>query len=324
MKKLILRAFLFLIIISSFLNATPHLILNFDINKTIIATDTVNNKTVEETLNELLALTYWDCWDSTIQNPISFANYVKEYLVPGYDHNPQIQSLRRLHLSHFLDYLKKNSHPYYEVAHKEYQEALVSLKESKTQVFPSFYLLLDHLDKNQISYTIIFRSFGNEISLVTNEVNNTYKTMFHRTAKFREGKLGFDDAETWIESPQEIYQALLKHTHLAIHDDWFYWNKHDRSASKGKPFLIERDDPAVLSIFFDDNICNHTETNIITPYDVAKKEFIPINELIESGHAICVDTLQAINNKNYFIDLLHQTLEKNCSLKEVVQAQINL
>lgn len=323
MKKVILKAVLFFIFITAFLNAEPHLILHFDINKTIIATDSVNKKTVEEILNELLSLKYCDCWEKNVKSPISFANYVKEYLVPGSDQDPHIQNLRRFHLAHFLDYLKDNAHPHYQQAYLEYQRAFKSLKECETHIFPSFYTLLADLDKNNISYTIILRSFGNEISLVTNEINKTYKVMFQRTAKFREGKFTFDDNEMWIECPQIIYQTLLKNTHLAIHDDWTYWNRHNKSALKGKPFLIERDDPSVLSIFFDDNICHQSDINIIAPYDIAKRELIPIPELIESGHAICVDTLQAINDKNYFVDLLHKTLEKSKSTNNTVSHSVN-
>lgn len=171
---------------------------------------------------------------------------------------------------------------------------------SKGSVFPSFYSLLEHLDSKDISYSIILRSFSQKIVDVKNEINSKHKKMFDQFGRFRKGKLLLEN-ET-IENPFLIYNHLRRSEHIAIHDDYKYWNSHRRSSTYGKPFYIDTADRDTLPIFFDDNITENEIKNIIAPIDVATGKQVPIKDLILSGQAVHVDTLKALSDLNYYIN----------------------
>lgn len=317
MKSIIRCLFVLTFLLVSDLQGSPHLILHFDINKTLIASDKLNHKTVDHVLNEILALKYHDCWDCTVHHPISFVTYVKKHLITTAENETLLTAARKDCFCKFLDYLRENNHPYYESALKDYEAASIALHASDSFVFASFYRLIEFLDENQISYTIILRSFGGELTLVQHEINTNYKMMFRRNGKFREGKLQLDNEE-WIEEAHAIYKHLLSLEHTAIHDDWPYWNAHANSAKKGKLFPIDRRTKNVLSIFFDDNIINDPQTNIITAVDAHTGEHISIEELIDLGQAIPVNTLEAILNREYYVDVVLQTIQKHAIEKHAV------
>ncbi len=185
--KYILRLFLTLLIVSIHLygEATPHLILNFDINKTLIASDKAGKKSVEDVLNELLAEKYSARWDESLQEEMTFDVYIKHILIPGPEDNSELNKQRKLYLQHFIDYLLTHDHPLCESALADYGSALRSLQISKGTIFASFYHLIRDLDAKEISYSIILRSFGDEVLEVKNEINAHYKTIFNRLENFR-------------------------------------------------------------------------------------------------------------------------------------------
>lgn len=302
--KSILRLLLVFLIVTMPLvgEELPHLILYFDINKTLIASDKVGHKSVEDVLNELLAEKYKARWEESLPKEMTFEAYVKECLVPGSKENPDLKKKRRSYLHHFVDYLLENHHPLYPTVLNEYEATLAHLKASQTIVFTSFYALLDDLDRKGVSYSVVLRSFGEEVFDVKNEIGAVRGGMFSQTGKFREGRLLLGESK--FEGSYDIYHQLRRIDHAAIHDDWNYWNEHGMAAKQGKPFYIDRTDTETLSIFFDDNICD----NIIAPIDVATGELIPIEELIGSGQAVRVDTLKAIVDTDYFKDRVQAAL----------------
>lgn len=288
-------------------DVTPHLILYFDINKTLIASDKAGNKSVSDVLNELLAEKYEAQWDVTTPK-MSFEMYVYDVLVPGSSLHDNVYQERKYHVQHFVDYLREKAHPLYQTVLQDYNSLLASLNQSSGMVFPSFYHLLEHLDKAKISYSIILRSFGDETVDVAKEVNKIYKKIFRSLGEFRGEQLVFNGK--LIEGTDSIYQLLRRVEHAAIHDDWKHWNGHGMTAKHGKPFYVDREDPKTLSIFFDDNIKNDLVHNIVAPLDAKTGELISIEELIESGQAVRVDTLKAIQEPNYFIDRVQEALDK--------------
>lgn len=316
--KYSLQIFIIFIIISMplFSEGTPHLILYFDINKTLIASDKAGNKSVEDSLNELLAEKYKACWDESLQEAITFNEYVHEILVPdsliqGSIENQNLRAERRFYLQHFIDYLHTQNHPLYKTVLQDYETALKVLKSSNSAIFPSFYSLLEDLDKKGISYSIILRSFGEEVFDVKTEINTIYKMLFNQTGKFREGNLLLQESES-IEGSWTVYNQLRRIEHTAIHDDWNYWTVHGESTMQGKPFYIDREDNETLSIFFDDNIREDDSIkNIIAPLDARTGKLIPIKELIQSGQAVRVETLKAILNPDYYIDCVKEAIYKH-------------
>lgn len=290
----------------------PHLILYFDINKTLIASDKAGNKSIEDVLNELLAEKYEDLWDGSLRE-MTFDAYVHEVLVPGSADSPAVQARRRFYLQHFITYLHEQNHPHHRTILQEYETILNMLKSSNSTVFTSFYALLDVLDRKGISYSIILRSFGEEVFDVKTEIQRHHKTKFSRVGKFREGKLFLGENES-ISDSREIYHQFRRIAPTAIHDDWNYWNVHHLSTQYGKPFYVDREDRETLSIFFDDNIRTDDSTNnIIAPIDATTGRLIPMEDLVESGQAVRVNTLEAILNADYYVNLVREAIDKHAS-----------
>lgn len=288
----------------------PHLVLHFDINKTLIASDKVGNKLVDDVINELLAEKYIALWDSSLLEEMSFDDYVSKILIPGAKNDAELKRQRKCYLQHFLDYLRVNNSPLYKLAFCEYEAALKVLETSQGDIFPSFYRLIEKLNEQQISYSIILRSFGLELFEVKQEINSFHEGLICRTAEFQKGKLYLDSGEV-IEDSYEIYCTLRSIGHIAIHDDWNYWNSHGLAAHQGKPFYVDREDSETLSIFFDDNIDEADSiNNIISSLDAHSNESIPIEEVVELGLPVRVDTLEAILNDNYFIERVEEAVEK--------------
>lgn len=313
----IFRTFFTLLAVSIplFGDPNPHLILYFDINKTLIASDKAGNKSVEEVLNELLAEKYKDYWSDSLDEPITFDEYVQTILVPGPRESRELRDERKIYTQHFIDYLLGQNHPSYQAVLDDYEAALMVLDNSNGMIFPSFYALKDHLDNSGISYSIILRSFGEEVFEVKDEINKVYTMFFNGSGTFREGKLQLEDDQS-IEDPLAIYQFLRRIDHTAIHDDWNFWNGNSMFSNAGKPFYIDREDHETLPIFFDDNIREDDSThNIIAPLDAVTNELIPIEQLIESGQALRVDTLKAILNNNYYINCVDEALHKHSQSK---------
>src|ERR1700730_7016774 len=98
----------------------PHLILHFDINKTLIASDKTENNSIENVINELLCRKYSACWDETLQEPITFDEYVRMVLLPGAEHDVKLKEERLVYLVHFIDHLRSHHHPLYHTVLEEY------------------------------------------------------------------------------------------------------------------------------------------------------------------------------------------------------------
>lgn len=232
---------LLLLLIPMLGEGTPHLMLHFDINKTLIASDKATHKTKEDVVKRLLIEKYGPSCDP----------------------------------AHF-------------------KKVLAILQTSA--VFPSFYHLIEVLQKRGISYSIYLRSFGQDIQDVSREIG------ISQFGELRQGVFYVEDK--CFQDPSAIYQELKRLGHVAIHDDWAYWAANGKGAFYGKPFYIDREDTQVISLFFDDNL----DENIVSPVDVKTGEPIAIEELVQSGQAIRVDTLEAILDKDYYLKLVEHAL----------------
>ncbi len=324
--KNITRLFLFLLILTVSLigDEYPHLILNVDINKTLIASDKAGGKLVEDVLNEMMAEKYVALWDHSQQKMTTFETYVEKVLLSESLNDQEFSKLRKYHLQHFIDFLSAHNHPLYETVLHEYETALSTLTAVKGKVFPSFFTLLNHLEQKGISYSVILRSYGKEISEVKNEIEAVQKIVFKHTGKFRKGNLILDH-EKPITDHAGIYQQLRRISHTAIHDDWQYWSAGKMCTKLGKPFYVDRNDPETLSIFFDDNIgLKNSDTNIIASLDASNGELIPIEELIESGQAVPVNTLEAILNTDYFKKHVEDALYKHLRRYELIEEKVGI
>lgn len=320
----IIHLFLSFLLISSslFSEDTPHLILYFDINKTLIASDKAGNKSVNDVVNELLAEKYQACWDASVKDPLTFDEYVNTILLPGPKNDENLRTQRKFYRQHFIEYLQEHNHSLYKTILQDYENVLTTLNTSNGSIFNSFYSLLNHLDQNKISYSVVLRSFGKEVFEVKDEINKLYKMIFNQTGQFHQGSLILEGNQL-IEG-DAIYKKLRKIEHIAIHDDWGYWSKNKMSSKFGKPFYIDQKDHQILSIFFDDNINeNDANYNIIAPLDAATGTLIPIEKLVASGQAVRVDTLKAILNNNYYIKHVAEAIEKHSLKHKPIQENVS-
>lgn len=283
----------------------PHLLLHFDVNKTLIASDRAGEKTLEDVLNQLLSLKYEYKWESSLHEALSYDAYVRTVLLPGPESDLELKKRRKDYLIHFIDYLKEVNHPFYAEALLTYHDARERLNSSNGDVFSSFYRLLNHLDHEQISYTIILRSFGSEVFEIADEISLNSNIKISHKGYFNEGTL-YVDNERVGNNPSEIYEKFKSLSHIAIHDDWAYWVKGEKKIQYGKPFIFDQNDEFFLSIFFDDNIVlDNSGDNIICPIDI--KGFQPsIDDLAAKNQAFVIDTLDAIIMDDYFINLINR------------------
>lgn len=305
MKAFVRFLFVLILPLSLYGAATPHLMLHFDVNKTLIASDKALNKSTEATLNELLAEKYVAIWDESMREPLSFYAYVNAILASSTTDAQQREQWRYT-LEHFNDYLREQGHPLYPVVQKEYEVAQAQLKRYKGRVFPSFYHLIQHLNQAAIPYSIILRSMGHEIADVSEEIGRACGISFC-TGKFLSGALHLN-ANTILTDAYAIYTHLRQGQHAAISDDWHFWSTHGMGAEWGKPFYIDLEDAQTLSLFFDDNIGEGIHWNIVAPRHAKTGELLPIDLLLKSRQLVRVKTLEAILNQDYFLQLVQEAI----------------
>jgi hypothetical protein len=162
--------------------AERHLVLYFDINKTCIMSDRLAGKSEEAVVNEILANTSWGlqtadgwhlCTDEPIflrptnvdgQKYISYAEYI-EIINPGRDKRKLRTSLTTC--------FTKEGHPGHRLA--QMNADLVSKLRNPDGSFrlliPSFFHLLVSLKKAKRSFALCFRTFGEDLLDVAEELN---------------------------------------------------------------------------------------------------------------------------------------------------------
>lgn len=299
------------------------LILHFDVNKTLIIEDKVSGKTADYIILCELAEKTKACWEPSITSPISYADYVVNYLCPGNKSDISIKSQRKKYIATFLDFLKDHPEAHINANYTQVKEAFDLSMEKIPQsdrcyILPSFYHLIKHLNEKKIDYIICLRTFGKDLRDVMHEIQMQNKQIqFSSLGSFNEHELtlrktGSENAIR-IKDKQAIYDTIHSHdAHLALQDHWKYWNNHGEKAEFGKLFPFESSGETV-SIFFDDNIEIDKESllreqNIIAPYDLKMNKVVSISNVLDEGYAYKVDTLGAINDKHYFEKLVDRTL----------------
>lgn len=277
-----------------------HLVLFFDVNGTIIALDTAQEKTIEVTLLQELAKRYTARWHESVPEPITYAKFVRRYLLKGDEKlDLVLKRQRQQKYADFITYLEHN-HP---EIHEKVQADFIMLRDtllgSNGHLFPSFIKLLSELKAQQISFTLVLRSFGDDIPAVKRELE-MHNVFISEVGHF-EGPVLYLHGRQLIK-PQEIAQALIPGRHQAWRDDWKYWHTHKHAGEFGKPFYLSERQP--LSLFFDDKA---VEKDIIHIQRL-DGSVMPKDEALSQGYLIAVDTLQAIRDSDYFCERVFKML----------------
>jgi len=302
--NIVIRSIIFLCVLAApLLGEGPHLVLYFDVNKTLIATDMASNKSIDDVINEELAAKYVYCWDESLLSPMSYREYIDNVVVP----DGKSRAMRKAYLYNFLEYLRESEHPLFFEAKKKFENVKTCLIQSPSVIFPSFFRLIDYLNGEGISYTIILRSYGHEIYDVQDEINYYYAgDLVTQSGQFREGRLIIGEDKRILSDSLEIYKYLCRSGHLAIQDDWNYWSTHGLKKEMGKPFYVDLEDEEVFSIFFDDNIMDSEVMNIVAPINPKTGESLSVQQMRELGRVMKVDTFEAILDSDYFVDFVQK------------------
>jgi hypothetical protein len=288
-------------------NVPSRLLLHFDINRTLIATDKVSRKSQEDILNEAIADKVYDRWDDSIDDPISYSDYVKHHICPDKERNPAVKNKQKELLSKTLTVLEERNHPLYRDVLQVYERSLEVLKSQKNTIFSSFFKLLDYLDQKKISYTLILRSFGPDAPEIGEELKRELrKEMIHEFLSMKQGIL-------WTnEGQKDLYEYIKQASyHFSVRDDWEHWYKHDEIGQFGKRFPVDLEDTETISLFFDDNARldeKRPDRNAIAPYDVKTGNPLSVERLIEQCRIFPVDTLEALCEEDYYIQLIEKAL----------------
>jgi|SRR3989339_877320 len=278
-------------------NSEKELRLHFDINKTIIAMDTVQGKGLEETINGILAEFTFAKWDGNHEQ--SYYAYITDRLA---EQNPELsrsdekfKTKRAVLLKDFSLYLKQ-----YPALLMQYQDdkscMLKILGDGEMVIFPSFFKVIAWLDIHYPNkYAIYLRTFGQDLPEVVPAIEKITSLRFAGQGEFQEKNLSLLGKE---ETLHDFFNGKNAQ-HYAIRDDYTYWKSQGFQAIGGKPFPLDIDNSNVISIFFDDN-ANDPDKPIIYPIGLDNR-LEDIAELLKNGNVVAVNPKQAILDEDYFI-----------------------
>jgi hypothetical protein len=288
------------------ISTAPHVNIHMDLNKTIIATDGAAKLDTDDVLIYALACYTNDLWYPNIKEPISYVEYVKFYLLPNPQKDPNIKKKQYQKIKGFLRELELSDHPKYPHLNHLFEKAKKKLKSLDSFIFPSFFKLLRHLQEKKISHTLFFRTFGNDGDKVIEEiVAKTGLIITSTKDRFQEGEL------IPVHGTEDLYSYIQRPGHRLVQDDWKWWFSHGEKAQFGKPFIVDESNPERLSIFFDDHavpLLTFPEKNIVAPLS-PEGNFLDIHDLIEKGFIVPVNTIEAIIDDHYFIKHLDKAIE---------------
>ncbi len=281
--------------------------IHFDINGTVIAVDFAVERTVleEQYLQDFLSKKISAIWE-TGQKEMTYM----EYLKTKYPARELLRKNLKSELYHMFEKMKIINHTDQEKYKNVYEIALEKLKilrEENRHVFPSVFRLLDQLQQSHIQATIFLRTFGSEGPLVAEEISQKFPDI-----QFQKP---IDLGKEKIKLP---IHSLQDNGHQIIIDDFKQWNENGRKKEYGKPFPVYEESDKI-SLFFDDNIItdeNDCEiNNIVNPYNPNTENSVAVGSLI--GRCIFrVDTLEAILNDEYFVDIFKKALFSNSEILE--------
>ena len=282
-------------------------IISFDVNKTIIASDLVQGKNIEQTVNAILAeFTYAD-WDGSGKVQSYYA-FLTERLAAEHQTISQVsetfKAMRTEQLKEFPAYLTNHPNTQLRADYDHDKQCMMDILAGKElTLFPSFLKAVKWLsEKHPGRYTLYLRTFGDDLPKIMPLIEKETSITFAGTGEFKDGRLFLSDQRA--VSPAFLLQAY--HRHYGIRDDYQSWKKTGFKAHGGKPFFIDRDNTTTVYLFFDDN-ADDRKKPIVCPVD-AHGTVQDTDELLASGHIVAVNPKAAILDGNYFIHKIEQVL----------------
>lgn len=289
------------------------LILHFDVNKTIIASDAVQNKDLNETINSILAEFIFAKWDGEI-NESYYAYLTRKILAKHPELTASSQALKEKRAELLRDFESEiKDSKILEQYQTDKAKILKILNSSDLMIFPSFYKLLNWLEENfKDKFVIYLRTFGKDLPEVISKIESKSNLKFSGQATFNGKNLSANTKNL------SIYEFFAQNNlHLAIQDDYQYWKQENFSSTSGKPFplifnnLVLNNSNStnkcnsncsenILSFFFDDNASDPYRP-IICPI-TADNSPCELSKLLDDGYLVAVNPLEAILDEDYFVN----------------------
>eukprot|EP00405_Crypthecodinium_cohnii_P011723 CAMPEP_0206427692 /NCGR_PEP_ID=MMETSP0324_2-20121206/5194_1 /ASSEMBLY_ACC=CAM_ASM_000836 /TAXON_ID=2866 /ORGANISM="Crypthecodinium cohnii, Strain Seligo" /LENGTH=558 /DNA_ID=CAMNT_0053893025 /DNA_START=217 /DNA_END=1893 /DNA_ORIENTATION=+ len=190
-----------------------HLVLHFDVNKTVVMRDSISKKSVDDIVNEVLADAAWGLevdgqWALTALVPsvtrppskggsqlISYAEYLERH-VPDKKSRSKQQSCFTM-----------EGQPGYAFSDhaKRLRAGLRTADGTDVRVINAFFELLVFLKRQKRSFCIVFRTFGEDLGEVAEEVN---KFCEGRHPAFPDARFDGSDGEPDYRIPKEDYTRM--------------------------------------------------------------------------------------------------------------------
>lgn len=280
--------------------------LYFDINRTIVALDATQNYSFDDLINLTLAKNTYAKWDTRVEKPISYYDYVYQYVYPGPQADRNLRKIRRNKIHRFVDDLQQiNPVMYPKVLHR-FQTTQRALSKIQNNPFPSFIKFLEFIqDRIGKDVHLIFRSFGLDFDRVYPSFASFFSCEVVRAA-FKQHILYFQDHK--FSDPQDWISIFEKYPVMFIQDDFHYWNQHQEHATFGKPMPISEDHKA---FFFDDNLTldGSYARSIVAPIHITTKAMLSGEKLTQNKILNPVNTLDAILEEDYYIRVFQDALD---------------
>lgn len=285
------------------------IILFIDLNGTIILADPVSGKDHEVAVNQFLAEKHEAVWGDHSKIPMPFKHYMEKFLAAGDREDLNIKKMRNNFYKNFINYLQKAEHELFLLIKSEYDTIMKVVDPAQGSVVPAFFKLIDYLEENKASYSIVLRTFGNDLDHIVKEIEAKCHLRFIRDVHINEEGFMHVNGNLHVNAA-EMLEVIKPGMHFACQDNYKRWRNKKHAHEGGKPFPIARDK---LTLFFDDHCLDKNILHVIydegfVSAEVSQRELQ--NQLIHLGRIVPVNILEAvIHNSNYFVEKLQVAIK---------------
>lgn len=274
-----------------------------DVNKTLICTDAVQGKDLEEMINGILAEFTFYKWDG--KNIQSYYAFVSAKLLrensDSFLASEKFKKLRRELLKGFPQYLER--YPELQSSYQATKDKMTALLSSEEMViFPSFIKLIGWLNTcHKDHYTIYLRTFGQDLPKVMSLIEKRTELKFAAQGEFNGRALSL---------AEESYLDFFRNSknNYGIKDDFEYWKSKGFQAEGGKPFPVGLN-AEDIEILLDDNADDEVKP-IICPVN-SEGKLLNTAELLKKGIIVAVNPMEAILDEDYFIKKVQARINSN-------------
>jgi hypothetical protein len=287
---------------------TKHLVLFFDIDKTILLLYPEDSAGTTLTLCDSIAQAEKGDWTHS-GHVETFKEFIYREFIQKNDFSPATRALQSNMMTNLVSYAEEH----YPNIHMRVQ--FDHLKEVLTPyggIAPSFIHTLTALKNSNMPYSVVLYTMGPNDSIVLNALPNHSDIRFTKRGVFEAHTLTVDDQI--LTSPLEMMASIKPGEHQIWRSDYHFWSR-DRSpetketSAYGKlvPFYTSPDAKNVV-MMFDDNVHDliSAQREIIHPVIMDGNADVDLEAL---GLLVNVPPLSAALDPHFFIDKINLGLQ---------------